>query len=45
MHQLKNYGKKSVYLKVLNQLKKKDIICLNMSIGLIQELKQDGMLD
>ncbi len=42
---LKQYGKKNLYLKALDKLRKKDIVCLNMSIGLIQELKSEGFLD
>ncbi len=45
MNQIKTYEKKNLYLKALNQLRKKEYYCLNMSMGLIQELKQEGFLE
>ncbi len=42
---IKPYGNKNIYLRALNQLRKKDIVCLNMSIGLISELRDEGFLE
>lgn len=43
---IQKYGKIGILDKALKQLRiKKGFVCLNMSLGLIRELKADGFLD